>query len=124
MLMEYSYNHNVAGVFFVIQNMAFVREAEQPLRECLACRSNVWIFSKELRARFQAVKVGIGLRGSPLLDGIVDDTFKITFRFVRELVAGAAPRHGLAIYPFAYFVDDGFSIADFSGLQVGDTFLD
>lgn len=28
MLMEYSYNHNVAGVFFVIQNMAFVREAE------------------------------------------------------------------------------------------------
>lgn len=76
-----------------------------------------------MRARFQTVKVGIGLRDSPLLDGIIDDTFKITFRFVRELVAGAAPRHGLAIYPFAYFVDDGFASADFSGLQIGDTFL-
>lgn len=62
----------------------------------------------------------------PLLNGIVDDTLKITFRFVRELVAGAgaAPRPGLAIYPFAYVVDDGFAIADFSGLQVGATFFD
>jgi hypothetical protein len=41
-----------------------------------------------LRKRFQAVKVSIGFRDSQLLDGIVDDTFKITFRFVGELVAG------------------------------------
>jgi hypothetical protein len=27
-LMEYSYNHDVAGVSFVIQKMAFAREAE------------------------------------------------------------------------------------------------
>ncbi len=73
MLVEYSYYHDVA------------------------CRSKVWIFSKELCARFQAVKLGVGLGDSPLLDSIVDDTSRVTFRFVRELVAGAAPRHGLAI---------------------------
>jgi len=28
MLMEYSYYHDAANIFFVIQNMAFVREAE------------------------------------------------------------------------------------------------
>jgi len=28
LLMEYSYYHDAASVFFVIQNMAFVREAE------------------------------------------------------------------------------------------------
>lgn len=57
--------------------MAFVWEAEEPFKECLACRSNVWIFSKELCKRFPAVKVGIG---SLLLNGIVDDTFQVTFR--------------------------------------------
>ena len=100
-LVEYSHNHDAAGVFFVIQNMAFVREAEQSLSECFAYRSEVWVFSKELCARFQAVKVSIGLRDSPFLDSVLDDTFKIAFRLVRELVVGGAPRHGLAIYPFA-----------------------
>lgn len=75
------------------------------------CHSKVWIFRQELRAHFQVVKVGIGLSGSPFLGGIVDDTFKITFHFVRELVAGTALCHSLAIYPFAYFVDNGFAIA-------------
>lgn len=28
MLMEYSYNHNAAGLFLVVQNMVFVWEAE------------------------------------------------------------------------------------------------
>jgi len=95
-LMEYSYNHDAASLFFVVQNMAFVREAEEPFKECFACRSNAWIFSKELRTRFQDVKVGIGLRDAPLLNGIVDDTFKVTFRFVRKLVARATLCHGLA----------------------------
>jgi len=27
-LMEYTYNHDITGVFFVIQNMVFIREAE------------------------------------------------------------------------------------------------
>ena len=92
--MEYSYNHDTAGVFFVIQNMAFIREAEQPLGNCLARGSKVWIFSKELCSCFQTVKVSIGLSGPPFLDGIVDDTYEITFRLVREFVAEAALRQG------------------------------